>query len=95
MKLREKLEQVKLQYDEAREDYFLKKYGHNMQTLMKLNEFDESFDEFFNENLQKKYNPDYSERNYLSNTDLEEILDDKDLKRLIEFYEEKIEWENF
>ena len=91
-----KLDVLKARYEEIMDEVNLLKANGSLSRLANLRtKFDETFDIFFDdEKLRKKYKAwdeeeECIDTNY-SNDDLEGKLDNVDLKKLCEFYEEYI-----
>ena len=95
--LTNKLDTLKIQYDNLYNEIIYIKANGNLSKLCTLRGmFDESFDTFFDdEGLRKKYNDWNYENDCIlfekTNSDLEEELDKKDLKKYIEFYKDCID----
>ena len=94
--LREKLEGLKRKYEEVVDEINVLKADGNLAKLCNLRDaFDETFDYFFdNKEIAQKYS-DWDEEDGKrlldkSNGDIEEELDEQDLKELITFYENYI-----
>lgn len=91
--LREKLVELKNKYIDVLDEINVIKADGDLAKLCNLrNQFDETFDAFFdNEEIAKKYgdwNDEEDRRSFdKSNGDIEEELDQQDLKELIKFYE--------
>lgn len=95
-KLRNIIEEIMTEYNNLRDKLILEKANGDLAKLCNLrDEFDETFDPFFDDKeLRIKYdswddkenNPDY----YISNTDLETMLDCKDLETYILYIKEQI-----
>lgn len=95
--LRKDVEKLNKQYEDIKDQININKAKGNLSKLCNLREeFDETFDYFFDDkNLRKKYNDwDYDNNCIMfekSNTDLLKELDEKDLSNYIVFYKEYIE----
>ena len=95
--LRVKVEELNIQYEELKEEISRKKANGNLSKLCNLRqEFNETFDQFFDDiELRKKYNDyDFEEECIMfekSNADLIEEFDYEDLEYYIEFYISYIE----
>ena len=98
MNLRNELEILKTKYFDLKDEINLLESNRNLSTLCNLrSKFDERFDEFFDrKELRIKYQnawlidekEEIDEPNYdISGVNFEEILDDSDLKNLINFYQ--------
>lgn len=91
--LRKKIEELQKEYFNLKDEINLEKASGSLSTLCNLrNQFDETFDAFFDqEEIRKKYNDwSYEDDCILfekSNDDLLEALDEEDLKAYIEFFE--------
>ena len=96
-KLRIKVEELNIQYEELKDEINGIKAGGSLSKLCNLmSEFDETFDQFFDDiELRKKYNDyDFEEECIMfekSNADLIEEFDYEDLEYYIEFYISDIE----
>lgn len=83
-------------YENLREEVNVLKASGSISKLINLrNEFDESFDAFFDDkDLRKKYDAWDEDENCInfeiSNTMLEEMLDNEDIINLIAFYDNLI-----
>lgn len=94
--LRIKIEELNKQYEELKDEINGIKAGGSLSKLYNLmNEFDETFDQFFDdEELRKKYNDwDYEEECIKfdkGNSKLLEELDNEDLENYINFFENYI-----
>ena len=94
IEVREEIKSLDARYEEIREKLNVAKANGDLSKLYNLREeFDESFDQFFDEeDLRRKYDDwDEEEQQPLfneSNTTLLEKLDEEDLEAYIEFYEE-------
>lgn len=94
--LRIKIEELNKQYEELKDEINGIKAGGSLSKLYNLtNEFDETFDQFFDdEELRKKYNDwDYEEECIKfdkGNSELLEELDNEDLENYINFFENYI-----
>lgn len=97
VEMREEIKGLDVKYERIIEKLNTAKADGNMSALYNLRTaFDESFDEFFDdEDLRRKYGGwDEEEQQPLfneTNTSLLEMLDDEDLEDYIDFYEELIE----
>ena len=95
--LMSQVEILNTQYEELMDQINHEKAKGDLGKLYNLKtKFDETFDQFFdNEELRKKYNDWDYEENCMklekSNRDLLEELDEEDLKEYIEFYKGYIE----
>ena len=82
-------------YEDTKEEINKIKANGNLSKLINLTEeFDETFDTFFdNEELRRKYNSWSDDEINLdvTNNDLLKMLDEKDLNRYIDFLENYIE----
>ena len=93
VKMRKKLDELKKKYDDIYDDICVFNANGNLGKLCNLRDkFDESFDSFFDrEELRRKYNAwddeDNCPKTEYCNRDLEDALDNVDLKDLISFYE--------
>ena len=91
--MRNKLKELKSIYEDLTNKLNNKKSNGNLSILANLNEtFDETFDNFFDKKeLRQKYFAWDDKEGCIdtnkSNADLENMLDDIDLKNLIEFYQ--------
>ena len=91
-KLRIKVEELNKQYEELKDEINGIKAGGSLSKLCNLmSEFDETFDQFFDdEELRKKYNDWNYEEDCVKfekgNSELLEELDDDDLEDYIDFY---------
>ena len=94
--LKTKLTQLKEKYELLMDEKNILKADGSLSKLANLrSEFDETFDYFFdNEQLRRKYDAWNDEEDCINfditNTDLEEMLKEEDLKSLVEFYENSI-----
>jgi len=94
--LRIKIDMLKEEFKRLREDKIEIKVDGNINKLMELNnEFNDTEDNFFDqEDLRKKYNDyDFENEEILlkkSNEELENELDKEDLEQFIKFYENSI-----
>lgn len=94
--MRELLQERKAHYDDLKDEVNLLKADGNLAKLCNLRtEFDESFDAFFEDkDLRKKYNAwDVEEDSIdfdVTGAELEEMLDNEDITKLIEVYNEII-----
>ena len=95
--IKTKLAELDARYKKIMEEINETKAAGDLSKLYNLrNEFDETFDMFFDrKELRIKYNgwnleEDVADFNAESNTSLEEKLDDEDIKDLITFYENYI-----
>lgn len=95
--MRSKLEELKKKYFEIGDEIDVIKANGHLGKLINLRErFDETFDQFFDrKELRQKYdawNDEEDEPNFdYSNKDLENKLNNDDLKELITFYENYID----
>jgi len=94
--LRIKIDMLKEEFKSLREDKIEIKVDGNINKLMELNnEFNDTEDNFFDqEDLRKKYNDyDFENEEILlkkSNEEIENELDKEDLEQFIKFYENSI-----
>lgn len=90
------LETVKKIYIEVQDMKFGIEANGNLSKLYNLRkEFDETFDSFFDEQLMKKYNNWNEEEDCigdLCNSEVEDMLDEHDTQKLVDFYQEQISW---
>ena len=95
-KLRIKVEELNKQYEELKDEINGIKADGSLSKLCNLmQEFDETFDQFFDdEELRKKYNDYDFEEEYIKfekgNSELLEELDHEDLENYIDFFENYI-----
>lgn len=92
--LKTELQELKKKYCDLKDEIYLEKANGSLSKLANLREtFDETFDSFFDcKELRVKYdawNIDCDEPDFdISNGELEEKLDDADLKELLQFYKD-------
>ena len=95
--MKNNLTELKAKYEEVKEKIDKEKANRDLGKLVNLRQkFDETFDNFFDdEDLRKKYNAWNNEENEpnfdISNRDLEEMLSAEDVTALCDFYTNYIE----
>ena len=93
---KERLLSLKKMYEDVKDNVNFKKANGSLSKLANFrSEFDTTFDLFFDDKeLRLKYNAWDIEENIINtdmtNSDLEDMLDDEDLEKLCEFYDEYI-----
>lgn len=94
--LRKEIKSLNQQYEDIKEKIYLEKANGNLSKLYNLrNEFDETFDQFFDDkDLRKKYKDwDYEEYCIKFEKTAEDLLkefDKEDLNKYIEFFKNYI-----
>lgn len=88
--LKARIDELDKRYEDLKDKINVEKAQGNLSKLFDLKrEFDETFDEFFdNENIRKKY---YDLEFEKSNNELLARLDKEDLGKYVEFYENYID----
>jgi len=88
--LKARIDELDKRYEDLKDKINVEKAQGNLSKLFDLKrEFDETFDEFFdNENIRKKYDDLEFEK---SNNELLARLDKEDLEKYVEFYENYID----